>query len=99
MLLLIVASGVIAGDLRAYFLLYPGFIILCDYITTQSFGIKEVNFIRVAMIVSAIPFVISPSNFAMNLAVRTILLAVTAFVLAMVARRSGHGATCGNFTD
>lgn len=81
-------GAAIFGWYEACIIAYPALLILSDYLVTQSHGIRVVTVFRLLMIVSAIPFLLMPDLFTVNLAIRVTLLATLALALALTAKQS-----------
>lgn len=67
-------------------LIYPGLLIFNDYLVTQSHKLKIVTGFRLLMIVSAIPFLLNPEGFSINIIARVLFLIFIAIFLSATAR-------------
>ncbi len=84
----LVAIATALGWYEACIIAYPGLLILTDYLVTQSHGIRVVTAFRVLMIISAIPFLLMPNSFAINIAIRVSALMLLSLLLAVTAKES-----------
>lgn len=74
------------GIYNSSIFIYPGLLIFNDYLVTQSHKMKIVTGFRLLMIVSAIPFLLNPEGFSVNIITRVVFLQITAIILSFTAK-------------